>query len=181
MQKGKINFEEDEIQDGFDVGKSYFINLELSVYEALDIKEELLTNEDGMGAEVDYYKNLEFQILNKLEIHGTYLVNESNESLNKTSAISLYYRNKWFVASCAATFLFMVSVIFYYIFTTGTDNQSQLDIAAQKWFLEQQQYLLTDDDLEFLLEEKVFDMQLEDQLVNEGLWDYLIENQLYVY
>lgn len=174
-----MNFEKQHIKDGYSTHKDYFDELEASVLEELDLQPKLQEEQaDGYAADDAYFDNLEDQVFAKLNAqHNVHQLipnkdTDSNSNNNNTNSNKLWYATS-FAAAC---------IVIILLFTFKSNNTepdfATLSPEVENYYLQQQDLFLSDADLQYILDEDIYDIDIEDQELDKDLTDYLLEEDL---
>ncbi len=172
MHRKEIDPEKERIADGFGPPKAYLNAFEAGLFEQLDIEEEFGTTEDGFAPSPAYLDTLESTVIQAYTEDGRQ---------NDAGPIPLEKRRKrvvplwWYASGIAAGLLFFMMLWKPYDQKDATIDFASLGQAETSYYLQQEQYFFTDSDLEILLSDSVYDMEIEDELIQEGLYDYLLD------
>lgn len=177
MKKNKkhIDFENEIVPDGFAPQSRYFDELESSVFEQLGIEEQFETEQDGFGAEQHYFEELDDKIYDAVGI------NQRDKTKNSAKIISIVHRKKLLIAAAGIAAIFILSILLPFNSNVKEMSFSNLTQETQEWYVGEQVLFLTDDELSTLLSDAVFDIEIEDDAVNNELESYLLENEINPY
>ncbi len=172
-QNKKIDFEKEQIKDGFAPDDGYLAQLESTLFETLNIEEKFTAQEDGFAQDDACLDALESNILKAVAIE------QEENKVGKVVKLLSYKKIYVAAASIAAIMVLTISIS---KFTPSHDVQfAGLTQESEEWYLNQRALFLTEDDLSLLLEDKVFEIEIEDEALQKELEDYILENEHFLH
>lgn len=171
-EESNIDFENKAFKDGFKPSEAYLNELEASLFETLDIEEEFGSKSSGLDADNAYFSKLEKDILTKVGQEG-------DSKLKSLSYFSKLKTNKiWYAA---ASVLIIIATI-YMLPERSSDADisfSSLTQEEHQWYIQEKMLFLTEEELSLILDEEAFNIEIEDENLDEGLEDYLLKYEVF--
>ena len=163
-----MDFDKENIHDGYSAHEGYFEEMEASVLGALNPrKNQLPDTADGYGIDEAYFDNLESVVLQRLH----------EEKRPRAKVIAFKDKGLWYAVAIAAACIALV-ITFTFKKDNTTPSFATLSPEVTQYYLDQQELFLTDSELEYLLQDDVDELTIEDSILDEDISNYLMEEDL---